>query len=358
MQPAALRTLEFDRIREALAREALTPLGRERALALEPSVDPIEVQARLDLAVEAAAYVADAGSLSISAPDELAETLACLDIEDRVIEPLPLLGLARFADSVDNVAAGITRAAAPLPGLRAIAARAASFAREASAIRRAIDPSGDVNDAASPALRDLRDKLRRLRAKLRSTLEGLTRGRDTAKYLQDQIVTDRNGRYVLVVRAEHREAIPGIVHGSSASGASLYLEPLSTVELNNDIVGLAEREKEEVRRILLALANAFRLRRDDLAATVEAAADFDELGAKAQLARRLDGIAPALTSDGGLEFLGARHPLLVLRGTPAEKTSEVFFSESRKIPPWSFPRLRPPLPSRPTCASRRRRGRW
>ena len=87
--------------------------------------------------------------------------------------------------------------------------RAASFANETAAVRRAIDDAGDVVDSASPALRDIRDSLRRQRTKLRSTLDTLTRGRDTAKYLQDQIVTDRNGRYVVVVRAEHRDAIPG-----------------------------------------------------------------------------------------------------------------------------------------------------
>ncbi len=130
-------------------------------------------------------------------------------------------------------------------GLAAIAARAASFANETAAVRRAIDAAGDVSDSASPALRDIRDSLRRQRAKLRSTLDTLTRGRDTAKYLQDQIVTDRNGRYVVVVRAEHRDAIPGIVHGSSTSGASLYLEPLATVALNNDVVALVEREQAE-----------------------------------------------------------------------------------------------------------------
>ena len=102
--------------------------------------------------------------------------------------------------------------------------------------------------------------------RLRGTLESYLRGKDTSKYLQQQIVTDRNGRYVLVVRSEHRSAIPGIVHGSSGSGASLFLEPLSTVEINNDIVALEQQEAEEVRRILLALADAFRRRAGDLAA--------------------------------------------------------------------------------------------
>ena len=93
--------------------------------------------------------------------------------------------------------------------------------------------------------------------------------------------------------------MPGIVHGTSASGASLYVEPMTTVELNNDVVALVEREKEEIRRILLALTNAFRLRADELEALVDVATDLDELYAKARLAARVDGIAPALTTTAG-----------------------------------------------------------
>jgi DNA mismatch repair protein MutS2 len=199
--------------------------------------------------------------------------------------------------------------------LAALVAASRAFEMEVAAVRRAIDPSGDINDQASPALKEIREKLRRQRAKLRSTLEGLSRGRDTAKYLQDQIVTDRNGRYVLVVRAEHRESIPGIVHGSSASGASLYLEPLSTVELNNETVQLTEKEAAEIRRILQALTSSFQRRGDDLAAMQQIAADVDELQAKAELSIQLSGVAPKLTKDGRLEFRGARHPLLAMRNS-------------------------------------------
>ena len=127
-------------------------------------------------------------------------------------------------------------------------------------MREKIDPSGEVVDHASPELRLIRDRLRKQRSRLRSTLESYLRGKETAKYLQDQVVTERNGRYVLLVKAEHRGGIPGIVHGTSTSGASLFLEPLSTVEINNDIVALEEQEAEEVRRILLALTDAFRRR--------------------------------------------------------------------------------------------------
>src|SRR5207247_4827837 len=112
---------------------------------------------------------------------------------------------------------------------------------------------------------------------LKPTLESYLRRKETSKYLQQQIVHERSGRYVLVVKAEHRSAIPGIVHGASTSGASLFLEPLSTVEINNDIVGLEEQEAEEVQRILLALTNAFRTRPLDLQRTIEAATELDVL---------------------------------------------------------------------------------
>ena len=258
MQAAALKALEFDRILAALAREASTPLGRARAEALEPATDPDEVGRRLALTTEGVRYLKAAGSLGLEAGDDLLAILTALDVELQALDPAALLGLARFLQSVDQVAGAVSPAT---PLLHAIASRCPSFAREVAAIRRAIDPAGDVIDDASPALRDIRDRLRKARAKLRTTLDGLVRGRDTAKYLQDQIVTDRNGRYVLIVRAEHRDAIPGVVHGSSASGASLYLEPLSVLDANNDVVALADRETEEVRRILLALTDAFRARR-------------------------------------------------------------------------------------------------
>ena len=319
MQSAVLRALEFDRIREALAQQAQTPFGRERALALEPSADPESVRRRLDETREAVAFLEAGGDLSIDAGDELPAVLDGLSVAGEPLTPLQLISLARFTESTQTVAAGIaSNPSAPLLGR--IAATVASFAPEVAAVRRAILPSGDIQDGASQALRDIRDALRRQRARLRSTLEGLTRGRETAKYLQDQIISDRNGRYVVVVRAEHRGAIPGIVHGASASGASLYLEPLSTVELNNEIVTLADREKEEIHRILTALTDAFGRRRPELDVLVDAAGQLDELQAKARLAGRLGGTAPALAADGRMEFLGARHPLLGAGAIPSDLT--------------------------------------
>ncbi len=165
-------------------------------------------------------------------------------------------------------------------------------------------------DHASAELRSIRDRLRKQRTRLRGTLESYLRGKETAKYLQDLVVTERNGRYVLVVKMEHRSSIPGIAHGASTSGASLFLEPLSTVEINNDIVALEEQEAEEIRRILLALTDAFRARPMDLQRTIEAATELDVRQARARYSQSIDGVEPALSTDGAFELQAARHPLL------------------------------------------------
>src|SRR6185295_3772081 len=132
-----------------------------------------------------------------------------------------------------------------------------------------------------------RNELRQKRQKLRGTLEQYTRGA-ASKYLQDQVITERNGRFVLMVRAEHRGNVPGIVHGSSASGATLFLEPAATVELNNDIVELEELEREEVLRILLELTDRFRNRPEDLQVAATVATRVDVLQAKARYASRVN----------------------------------------------------------------------
>jgi DNA mismatch repair protein MutS2 len=309
MQSAVLRALEFDRVVEMVRGFALTPMGDERLARLAPAGDPQKVADWLAATTETTRYL-DANSLfPLRAPAELPQVLASLAVEGRALEPARLLMLAAFLDSVDEAKTAIRRAPASFPHLEAAAGGAASFSAETTQVRDKISPSGDVVDDASPELKHIRDRLRKQRSRLRGTLESYLRGKDTAKYLQDLVVTERNGRYVLVVKSEHRTSIPGIVHGASTSGASLFLEPLSTVEINNDIVALAEQEAEQVHRILLALCQAFRARAADLARTIDAATELDVLQARARFSESIDGIEPAL-SDGAFELQAARHPLV------------------------------------------------
>ena len=324
MHPGALKALEFDRIVAALRRLALTPLGEARLAELRPTGDPVRVTALLASTTEAVKFTGEGGTFALEAPADLEQALTSLAVEGRALEPQHLLGLARFLGSVEATRNGIRRARGHYPALRSLADAAASFDQEVSEIRRKIDGSGDVVDDASSALKGIRDRLRKQRSRLRSTLESYLRGKDTARYLQDQIVTDRNGRFVLVVKAENRTAIPGIVHGSSASGASLFLEPLSTVDINNEVVALEQQEAEEVHRILLALSDAFRTRAVELQKTLAVATDLDVLQSKARFAAMCDAIEPKMAQDGRLEFRGARHPLLIpavrdLLGTDEER---------------------------------------
>jgi DNA mismatch repair protein MutS2 len=321
MQPGVLRALEFDRIVEAVTNFALTPMGAERLARLAPSIEPHKVAQLLAATSETARYLTANGLFPLRASNELPQILAALAVEGRALEALRLLALAAFLDSIDEARASIRRAPGSFPLLEAASGAAASFKGESAQLREKIDPSGQVVDDASPQLKLIRDRLRKQRSRLRTTLESYLRGKETAKYLQDQVVTERNGRYVLVIRSEHRSAIPGIVHGTSTSGASLYLEPLSTVEINNDIVALEEQENEEVRRVLLALTDAFRARAGDLARTIDAATELDVLQARARFSESVDGIEPALSTDGSFELQAARHPLLIpgVGAPPASK---------------------------------------
>jgi DNA mismatch repair protein MutS2 len=311
MHAGGLKALEFDRIVAAVRSFALTPTGAAALEALAPSEDAAVVRDLLAATGEAVAYLAANPVFPLRAPDDLQELLALVGVENRALEPLQLLALATYLESVESAAAAVRRAPGDFPRLRQIAGRVPSFVAEVADIRGRISPAGEVVDHASPKLAAIRDRLRRQRARLRQTMDGYLRGKDTAKYLQDQIVTERNGRFVLLVKAEHRGSFPGLVHGSSASGQTLYLEPLATVEINNEVVSLEAEEAAEVFRILLELTDALRVRGDDLAESEQVATALDVLQSKARLAQVTGSSGPAISADGRLELLAARHPLLM-----------------------------------------------
>jgi len=310
MQPAALRALEFDRVVEMVRAFAMTPMGDERLSRLAPSPDPQKVAQLLAATTETAKYLAANGLFPLRSAGDMPQILTALAVEGRALEAKRLLALATFLGSVEEAVTAIRRAPGSFARLETASAAAASFKNESAQVREKIDEAGEVVDHASPELKVIRERLRKQRTRLRGTLESYLRGKETAKYLQDQVVTERNGRYVIVVKAEHRTSIPGIVHGASTSGASLYLEPLSTVEINNDIVALEEQEAEEIRRILLGLSNAFRARAAELARTIDVATELDVLQSRARFSESIDGVEPTLTTDGAFELQAARHPLL------------------------------------------------
>src|SRR5687768_5879409 len=313
MHAGALRALEFDRIVSVVTGLAVTSTGHDRLADLQPMTDAARVVAAQRATTEGTRFLADHQGFPLRGPADLEQILTALGVDGRALEPLRLFGLAEYLDSIEQSRGAVKRASTSFPILSALVETVASFKGEIADVRRKIEPSGEVADNASPALAAIRERLRKQKTRLRSTLESFLRGRETAKYLQEQVVTDRSGRYVLIVRAEHRGAIPGIVHGGSASGASLFVEPMETVEINNDIVGLEEDEAEEVRRILLALTDNFRGRPVDLQRTIDVATELDVVQARARFSLMTDAVEPEVAVDGSFELRGARHPLLMGR---------------------------------------------
>ena len=311
MNRGTLRALEWDAIVEVVGGFALTPLGAARLADLEPQSDPHRVAQLLGATIEGARYLDANPAFALNAPADLEALLAALAVEGRALEPLRLLAFAEFLDSLALTCATIRRVSGPFPTLKSLAETCGAFKTQIGEVRSKIDAAGEIQDNASPELSRVRTQLRKQRSRLRSTLESYLRGKDTSRYLQDQVVSDRDGRYVLVVKAEHRTAIPGIIHGSSGSGASLYLEPLSTVETNNEIVALEQQEREEVHRILRQLTDLFRSKPIELRQAVDAATELDVIQAKVRFAQLISGVPPILSADGRVELRAARHPLLI-----------------------------------------------
>ena len=311
MHSGTLRALEFDRIVSVVRSLAVTPTGDNRLAELHPSTDAAEIAAAQRATTEGTRFLADHQGFPLHAPTDLEASLEAVAVDGRALEPPRLIALASYLESVEQSRDVVVKLGGTFPALLRLVEDVASFTGEIADVRRKIDASGEVADDATPALAGIRERLRKQRARLRTMLESFLRGRDTAKYLQEQVVTDRNGRYVLIVRSEHRAAVPGIVHGTSASGASLFLEPLGTVDINNDIVALEEQERDEVRRILLALTDAFRGRPADMRRTVDVATELDVIQARARFSYLVGGIEPATAVDGTFELRGARHPLLM-----------------------------------------------
>jgi DNA mismatch repair protein MutS2 len=305
-----LRALEFDKIRALLLMQAGSVAGRARLTGLEPSTDAREVREALSRTGEGRALLRAPGRQPYHDLPDPAEALAAARVKGNHLEPRVLLDVASFIEGSIEIGRRVAESE-NAPSL----SRLASGIRDATAvstpIRRAVLPSGEVADDASPKLQETRRAIARLRTQLTSVMESFLRGKDADRHLQDKLVTTRNDRYVLLLKAEFRGQVPGVIHGSSGSGQSLFVEPLPAVELNNDIVSLQDEERQEVVRILQGLTARVGERADDLARAAEILGELDAVQAMALLARDMDARAPEIATDARLELRDARHPLLM-----------------------------------------------
>jgi len=306
----SFRALEFETIRALLLSDAGSPRGRALLQSLQPSPEPAAVRAALARTSEAVAVLRSLGAQPYHDLPDVEEAVARGRIGGLHLEPGVLKDVASFVEGASEIARRVA-SCGEAPTLAGQATTVAEMGDLARAIRRAILPSGEVADDASPRLAELRRSLVRLRAQLGSVMESYLHGRESDRILQDKVVTTRNDRYVLILKAEHRGQLPGIIHGASGSGASIFVEPLPAVELNNDIVSASDAERAEVVRVLQELTSRVAQHADALEHAITVLGALDAAQAMAQLARRMDAHPPRIGSELRVELIDARHPLLM-----------------------------------------------
>ncbi|HET7746633.1 MAG TPA: Smr/MutS family protein [Vicinamibacteria bacterium] len=311
MNGNTFRTLEFESIRALVLSHTGSEAGKDRVRALAPRTEAGAVRAALGRTSEAVLLLRTIGRQPYHDLPEVSPLLAAARVQGLHLEPRDLTDVASFIEGAIEIGRRVARAEGA-PQIARLASGVADATDVSREIRRAVLPSGEVADDASPRLAEVRRALTRLKAQLTSVMESYLRGKDADRVLQDKLITTRNDRYVLLLKAEHRGQVPGIIHGASGSGASLFVEPLPAVELNNDIVSLGDEERREVIRILEMLTARVGERADDLQRAVEILGEMDAAQAMAAAAKDMDAICPEIapTTDR-LELLDARHPLLM-----------------------------------------------
>ena len=315
MHEKSLTTLEYPKIIEQLASEAAFSASRDLALALVPSADAAEVRQRLAYTTEARRLLEQRSDAGVRGARDVRPQVRAAERDIQLV-PSDLLAVQATLRSAAYVSRLFTRLDDTFPLLRTLAEDVPTRPALETHIAACISEEGDVLDSASPELRRLRAEIRGAQQRLQERLGTLVNEFRSA--LQEPIVTIRSERYVLPVRAEARSQVRGIVHDQSGSGATVFVEPLVVVEMNNRLRQLHLEERREVERILQELTQEVAREALAIRLAVELLAEIDLHLAKARYAGRLRATAPRTNGDGRLRLRRARHPLLTGNVVPLD----------------------------------------
>ena len=306
--------LEFPLVRERLAAATSFPPSLRLAESLQPSADPVVVARQLDETDQARALLSERPGVGVGGAHDIAPWVDRAARGGR-LEPEQFLGIADTLDAAARLATSLADERRPL--LRELGRELHPLPAVRSTLARSFDPVGELLDTASPRLGGLRAAVRVAYDRLRRRLDALV-GAELGGALQDPIVTLRNGRYVVPVKAEARSRVKGIVHDASGSGQTLFIEPLVAVELGNAWREAQAAEQEEVGRILDELSALIAVNAAALRETLDALARFDLWAAKASLAADMDATRAETADRPEVVLLSARHPGLTGRVVPID----------------------------------------
>lgn len=304
----SLNILELPTVLEMLAAEAVTDGGREACFKLRPSADRLEVKNRLAETSAAKEMMVVRGSPSLSGIKDIRPSLSRADLGGS-LNTIELLNIARVlqcARLVKGYTSDDKLGKSCIDHLFA-ALHANRFLEEK--ITGSIVGEDEIADSASSELANIRRKIRAASARVRDCLQKIISSPSYAKVLQEPIITMRSDRFVVPVKAECKGAIPGLVHDISASGATLFIEPMAAVKANNELRELAAKEKTEIERILAELSADCAAHAEDIASDYSYLITLDGIFARAKLSYKLNGIEPELR-EKGVVLRRARHPLL------------------------------------------------
>lgn len=301
MKNISARVLEFDTLRDLLRGYAGSDLGRAQVTHLAPSTDLSWIENQQQLTAEIREFRRAGGNFNFSGLQDSSELLAKARIAGSGLEPLEILQVITL---VDRAAEWREIACNPPQGMkqdwaavRELSSGIADFTEFLRSFRNKILPDGTLDDRASPELASIRRETEKQRRSIQESLRGYLRRLAEGGATQEELITIRGERFVIPVKSEQKRRVQGVVHGASSSGQTVFIEPLETIEQNNELVRLMEEEQAEVRRILLAMTERIGERAEEIRAAVVVLAELDWQFAKARFANEYECVMPAFVSS-------------------------------------------------------------
>jgi len=310
---SSIKKLEFDKVIERVSQLAVTDLGRGQVLKILPTTDRAMIRQELRRVSEMKELLIAEGSVPLDGTKNVLASLRKIAVENQVLTIQELLDIGSTLRTSHTVHAFLSKRKQQYPDLAGFVDllfidKVAEFN-----IEQALDDQGFVKDSASKELRQIRRDLTAASDALRTRLEAILRKVSKQNFLQDEILTTRDGRMVIPVRVEHKTHVAGFIHSSSASGQTVYIEPAETLDLNNALRELQLGEQREIHRILLELTKQVQEIREPMETSLKTLVEIDVLVAKAKYSIEIAGNPPRLAEKPFIKLVQARHPVLLQR---------------------------------------------
>jgi len=311
----AFTTLEYQHLLALIKRNAQTEPGQRRVETLSPIDNVSQLRRELSALAECVLLRTRGVKWWFNGLTDPAETIIRLRVEGASLDPVAILQTARLCEQAMSARAAILAERENVPVLwQLVENLPRDLDTLVARVTNKILPSGELDDRASPELASIRHEITVLRSRITRSLESLMRR--SAEAIQDELVTIRNDRFVIPVKADHRGRVQGVAHGYSSSGATAFVEPLETIDANNELQGLHESETREIARILFGLSEELRAQLPAIELAAEAVAELDFINARAVFHQNFNCVIPEIreqttgNSSGELQLVEARHPLL------------------------------------------------